>query len=76
MINFQILKLNLVKNSVKFIAYALLLLSVNCSCLPENQDNETYTEFGKASWYGPGFQGKKTANGENFDMNYVIIFSL
>jgi len=24
---------------------------------------------GKASWYGPGFQGRKTASGERFDMN-------
>ena len=24
---------------------------------------------GKASWYGPGFHGHKTANGEIFDMN-------
>lgn len=25
-------------------------------------------ERGKASWYGPGFQGKRTASGERFDM--------
>lgn len=24
---------------------------------------------GVASWYGPGFHGRKTANGERFDMN-------
>lgn len=24
---------------------------------------------GKASWYGPGFHGRKTANGERFNMN-------
>jgi rare lipoprotein A len=24
-------------------------------------------EVGEASWYGPGFQGKETANGETFD---------
>jgi rare lipoprotein A len=28
-----------------------------------------HKEVGKASWYGPGFQGKETANGENFDQN-------
>ncbi len=27
------------------------------------------TISGPASWYGPGFQGRKTANGERFDMN-------
>lgn len=26
-----------------------------------------YTETGIASWYGPGFQGKRTASGETFD---------
>jgi rare lipoprotein A len=28
-----------------------------------------YVEEGKASWYGPGFHGGKTANGERFDAN-------
>lgn len=31
----------------------------------------TYEERGIASWYGPNFHGKKTANGEVFDMNLV-----
>ncbi len=29
----------------------------------------SYTETGIASWYGPKFHGRKTANGETFDMN-------
>lgn len=28
-----------------------------------------YVERGMASWYGPGFQGNKTANGERYDMH-------
>jgi len=28
-----------------------------------------YVERGMASWYGPGFQGNKTANGEAYDMH-------
>lgn len=28
-----------------------------------------YAERGVASWYGPGFHGNKTANGERYDMN-------
>ena len=28
-----------------------------------------YVERGMASWYGPGFHGNKTANGERYDMN-------
>lgn len=26
-------------------------------------------ETGKSTWYGPGFHGKRTANGEKFNMN-------
>jgi rare lipoprotein A len=29
----------------------------------------SFVENGEASWYGPGFQGRKTANGERFDTN-------
>lgn len=29
----------------------------------------TYDEAGQASWYGPNFHGKKTANGEVFDQD-------
>lgn len=27
-----------------------------------------FAQCGKASWYGPGFHGRKTANGEKFNM--------
>ena len=30
-----------------------------------------YDEIGYASWYGPAFHGKKTANGEIFDQNKI-----
>lgn len=33
--------------------------------VPRNQPD--YVEEGMASWYGPGFHGGKTANGEKFD---------
>lgn len=33
------------------------------------REDYRYREEGEASWYGPGFQGKQTANGEIFDMN-------
>lgn len=44
---------------------------------PYNVDGQTYhpresynhVETGIASWYGPGFHGKRTANGEKFDKN-------
>jgi rare lipoprotein A len=33
------------------------------------QETYSLTESGIASWYGPGFHGKRTANGEQFDKN-------
>ncbi len=33
------------------------------------QTGEGYDEIGMASWYGPGFHGKKTANGERYNQN-------
>ena len=33
--------------------------------------NYDYDETGVASWYGPKFHGKKTANGEIFDQNKI-----
>lgn len=35
------------------------------------QVDPDYTEVGFASWYGPQFHGKDTANGEVFDMNQL-----
>jgi rare lipoprotein A len=32
------------------------------------QSARGFVEEGTASWYGPGFHGKRTANGETFDM--------
>lgn len=31
-------------------------------------ETPTYTQQGRASWYGPQHDGRKTANGERFDM--------
>ncbi|UCF09735.1 MAG: septal ring lytic transglycosylase RlpA family protein, partial [Candidatus Bipolaricaulota bacterium] len=30
-----------------------------------------YYQVGIASWYGPGFHGRQTANGETYDMNGI-----
>jgi rare lipoprotein A len=32
-------------------------------------DSKGFVERGIASWYGPGFHGRKTSNGEPYDMN-------
>lgn len=35
----------------------------------EKQGKRHWYQIGKASWYGPHFQGKETASGESFDQN-------
>jgi rare lipoprotein A len=35
------------------------------------QSLRPYDEVGIASWYGPGFHGKRTANGEIYDMHGI-----
>jgi rare lipoprotein A len=37
--------------------------------LPSTKDPGAEFARGKASWYGPGFHGRRTASGERFDMN-------
>lgn len=36
---------------------------------PETGKTRKWYQIGQASWYGKYFQGKKTANGEQYDMN-------
>jgi len=45
--------------------FALALTFGACSTVRRGGGVET----GKASWYGPGFHGKRTANGEVYDMD-------
>jgi rare lipoprotein A len=35
---------------------------------PTTASKRHWFQIGKASWYGPGFHGRTTANGETFDM--------
>ena len=35
------------------------------------KEDPNYDEVGMASWYGPKFHGRRTANGEVFDMNQL-----
>jgi peptidoglycan lytic transglycosylase len=48
---------------------------------PSPETTKAYSKYqhkhaGKASWYGPGFQGKRTASGEMFDQNKLTAGSL
>jgi rare lipoprotein A len=51
----------------------LLALGLVASCSPFRKKPKEagvgYQEKGVASWYGPGFHGKRTANGEVYDMD-------
>ena len=48
-----------------------MMASAGTAAAPDSNSIKTkhWYQIGKASWYGPHFQGKKTANGESFDMN-------
>jgi rare lipoprotein A len=51
-----------------------LTASASDPALSQKQQGQTgkvrrWYQIGQASWYGPHFQGKKTANGESYDMN-------
>lgn len=55
---------------------SLLGFVLASGCSPTNTENHSVAkapaqpvkkEVGAASWYGPGFHGKETANGETFD---------
>lgn len=51
--------------------FLVLAISLLPGCAPYHATGRPihYKAEGKASWYGPGFSGKKTANGERFDPN-------
>ncbi len=50
---------------VALAAFALLLSS--CAPYQAHKGTAYFKQRGKASWYGPGFAGRKTANGERFN---------
>ena len=47
------------------------ILVSSCGVIPRTPSSDTLATLGegRASWYGPNFHGKLTANGEIFDMN-------
>ena len=59
------------KKSMKYFLIFTLLYSLSCSVAKEKKKSSDYVFYqkGNASWYGPGFNGKKTASGEIFNMN-------
>ena len=59
------------RTSVFISLLSFILLVASCSVTKEKSGKGAFVfyEKGEASWYGPGFNGKKTASGEKFDMN-------
>jgi rare lipoprotein A len=55
------------------IGVCLILFAVGCASTPKwvpfSGSEGEHALTGEASWYGPGFNGKKTANGERFRQN-------
>ncbi len=54
---------------LSFLTVQLVLTGAISESAYSNGDptGSSFVEIGEASWYGPGFQGRKTANGERFD---------
>lgn len=48
---------------------AAALLVAGCVSMGGGRDGRGWVERGEASWYGPGFQGRRTASGERYDMH-------
>jgi rare lipoprotein A len=51
--------------TLKLVIIALFTITLNAKSSDNNETKECIT--GKCSWYGPKFNGKKTASGEKFD---------
>ena len=52
------------------VAIALLaVIALSWKYAGKGRDALTFIETGVASWYGPSFQGKKTASGERYNQN-------
>ena len=52
-----------------FFALAIMVALALSACSSTPEIAAVKTQSGNASWYGPGFQGRKTASGERFNMN-------
>jgi peptidoglycan lytic transglycosylase len=51
------------------VALALAPLLTTDQPVRAQRAQPVYVQQGMASWYGPGFQGRKTASGERFDQH-------
>lgn len=57
---------------LKKLILSLVLLTSTLSLSHADNNTKSFAQSGKASWYGPGFHGKKTASGERFNMHSLV----
>lgn len=62
------------KSKDRFFISLIALMLVGTAAINQAQaapvhEVSNFKQTGKASWYGPGFHGRKTSNGERFNMN-------
>ena len=58
---------------VRLLTFLILVTGVGCAIFmfPPNDYRVGYRQKGMASWYGEPFHGRRTANGEVYDMNQL-----
>lgn len=54
------------------IFFMIKLITLLLIFFTHGDTNQFPTEFGIASWYGPGFHGRKTASGVVYDQNLMV----
>jgi len=58
------------RKAARAAALAFIVVTSTASfAYADEEPTGAHTAVGTASWYGPGFDGRRTANGETFDMN-------
>ncbi len=53
-------------NRLIFLVFIISIILAGCSS-PREMSTGSTIQSGEASWYGPGFHGRQTANGETYD---------
>ena len=51
------------------LAAAIVAFASNADAAPAGHSDKHWKQSGKASWYGPGLQGKRTTSGQVFNQN-------
>lgn len=60
---------NVTLNVATFLLSTIALLPISMAQAQGNNASGKVIQSGRASWYGPGFHGRRTASGEMFNTN-------